>query len=83
MKCSYIKIGDHSVIACGPKRIRTCACGQIAARLCDWKLGPNQTCDALICDDCTTKPAKNKDLCKRHGRMWETHSANEQKELSL
>lgn len=72
MKCSNIKMGGASMIVCGSQRIEVCACGQIGTRLCDWKLGKGRTCDASICDDCTTTPAKNKDLCKVHAKMWET-----------
>ena len=91
MKCSRITVGGTEAIVCGSQRIQTCACGKAATRLCDWKKGPMTTCDAPICDDCTTHPAmgqprlveKNKDLCKRHAEIWAKHPANKQQEMSL
>ena len=70
MKCTTIKFGNRSTIACGSRRVDTCRCGQIATRLCDWKTGKDRTCDALMCGDCSTSPAEGKDLCRMHAIEW-------------
>lgn len=78
MTCELIDIpGVGKGFVCGklPPR-QKCGCGRPATLLCDWKV-PNtirksQTCDAPICSRCTTSPAPDKDLCKRHAREFET-----------
>lgn len=44
---------------------------------CDWKVPARKsgTCDAAICDRCTTKPAPGKDLCRKHAIEWEKWKA--------
>lgn len=59
---------------CGPRRKRQrCACGRAATLLCDWKVpaNPGGTCNAPICEACTTVPAPDKDLCTAHAAAWE------------
>ena len=54
-----------------------CQCGlNVASLLCDWKLPrtpgkPRRTCDAPLCDLCTTSPASGKDLCPSHAAEWQ------------
>lgn len=62
-----------NAIICGPKprRRRCSACGELGAtRECDWKVGRDKTCDALLCERCTTQPRKDKDLCPAHAQAW-------------
>lgn len=81
--CSYFNLGGHAVIACGGTKIHACiVCGEIAGKLCDWKLGAN-TCDAPVCDEHATVVTKGKDLCPAHAKAWETHPANAQQALPL
>lgn len=47
-------------------------CGWISERECDWVVNPSivthgkRTCDAPLCDHCTTSPAPEKDICPKH-----------------
>lgn len=41
-------------------------CGWISTRECDWRLDSGKTCDAPLCDCCTTSPAPDKDICPAH-----------------
>ena len=85
MTCSVVKTGDKSTaFICGSvPRIRLCGCDNVSDRVCDWKIGRKRTCDAALCAECTTSPAKNKDLCDWHANMWAKHAANKQQELAL
>lgn len=79
MVCRSIPLptGGHAIV-CGPReRKKRCSCGRPASLLCDWKVptkrNPKKTCDAPICDRCTTSPAEDKDLCPAHAvafRAW-------------
>lgn len=63
----------------GGRRKRCATCGRSATALCDWKLAgkkKGKTCDAPICSTCATSPAKGKDLCPPHARLWAKHPAN-------
>lgn len=77
MGCERIALpGGGAAIVCGTRtRTRRCACGRPATLLCDWKVPGRRsgTCDKPICDDCTTSPARGKDLCPAHAaalREW-------------
>lgn len=83
MKCSTIQLGGAIAIVCGSRRLLVCKCGQVASRLCDWKLAGGGTCSKPVCDDCTTSPAPNKDLCTDHGEAWKDHPANKQQSLPM
>jgi hypothetical protein len=64
----------------GGKRQRTtCKCGAPATLACDWRLPPDRkkTCDAPICEKCTTKPAPGKDICPDHKAAYERWRARE------
>lgn len=77
MTCTVVRLPTGgAAIVCGPTR--RCACGKPAKLLCDWKVpkNPSGTCDAPICEACTTSPAPDKDLCKRHGAEWERWKAD-------
>ena len=69
--CQAIVLADGTrAIVCGGHRSRKrCACGRPATLACDWKVP--RTCDAAICDRCTTSPAPEKDLCPPHARAFE------------
>lgn len=77
MPCSHFRVGGQAVIICGRKRIPACvACGGIADRECDWKLGRGKTCDKPVCSSCAEHPAPEKDLCPAHAQAWRHHRAN-------
>lgn len=67
MTCERVNIGGNVGIVCGLKRPK-CKCGRAATLECDWKVPTKKsgTCDAPICERCTTRPAPNKDLCAKH-----------------
>jgi hypothetical protein len=69
MACERITMPNGgSAIVCGrPKRHR-CKCGKPATLLCDWKEPSRKsgTCDAPICEACSTSPAPGKDVCPKH-----------------
>ena len=70
MKCTTITMnGGGKAIVCGSQRVKTCNCGKINTRLCDWKMGPGITCDAMLCSGCTTEPVEGKDLCRYHAEL--------------
>ncbi|MBC2668737.1 hypothetical protein ACFOON_15285 [Novosphingobium piscinae] len=76
MTCERVTLpgGGHAIV-CGSFKRQKCECGRRATLLCDWKT-PNtvrksQTCDAPLCERCSTKPAPDKDLCSRHAREFE------------
>jgi hypothetical protein len=52
---------------------RRCKCGHRATLLCDWKVPGKKsgTCDAPLCDRCTTSPMEGKDLCPKHAEAFE------------
>lgn len=80
MTCEFLTLPNGArAIVCGSFKHQKCGCGRKATLLCDWKT-PNtvrksQTCDAPLCDRCTTKPAPDKDLCKCHAREFERWQA--------
>lgn len=80
MACHHITTpGGGTAIVCGPRQPKKrCACGRTADLLCDWRVKGKRsgTCDAPICDRCTTKPAVDKDLCKPHAASWEAWKAH-------
>lgn len=72
MPCQFVKIGDAMGFICGPALRQKCPCGSRATLLCDWKVPAKATgtCDAPLCPNCTTSPAKGKDLCSHHAEAW-------------
>lgn len=68
MTCERVQIGGHVGIVCGVRGARRCPCGHLATLECDWKVPGRRsgTCDAPLCERCTTRPAPGKDLCARH-----------------
>lgn len=79
MACEHVQVAGAGVaIVCGVKR-RKCKCGRRATLECDWKVPTKKsgTCDAPLCDRCTTHPEANgrtnfdKDLCAKHAAEWE------------
>jgi protein-arginine kinase activator protein McsA len=69
MACEYVKFGDTVAICCSrgtkPKWCAFCH-ERPATKLCDYKLENGKTCDAPICDHCTTNGGKDIDYCPRH-----------------
>jgi hypothetical protein len=69
MTCEHVSLpGGGSAIVCSSRRRQRCKCGRPATLLCDWKVPSKKsgTCDAPICDQCTTSPAAGKDVCPKH-----------------
>jgi hypothetical protein len=75
MTCEHIQMpGSVTAIACSSGRRPKCSgCGKPARLLCDWKTktGRYGTCDAPVCESCTVKPDKGKDLCPTHAAEYE------------
>lgn len=73
MICQHI----GGAIVCRSGQRQRCKCGRSALLLCDWKQPAKNsgTCDAPICDRCTTSPAPGKDLCSAHAAEFETWKA--------
>lgn len=79
MKCTPVKFEVDgkpvTAIVCGtrgsrPIRCQHEGCGKPGRKLCDWKVGEGKTCDMQLCDAHATQPARGKDLCPVHSRMW-------------
>jgi hypothetical protein len=73
--CQRVKVGEFSGIVCGirPSRPKRCkGCGRPATLERDWKIPTRRsgTCDAPLCDRCSTSPAPGKDLCPKHAAEW-------------
>ena len=75
MTCEHVQLpGGGSAIVCSSNRRPKCSgCGKPARQLCDWKTPGvrNGTCDAPVCERCSTKPAEGKDLCPAHAVDYE------------
>lgn len=74
MTCEHVTLPDGTrAIVCSSGRRKLCKCGRAATLLCDWKVPAKKsgTCDAPICDRCTTSPAPDKDLCREHAKAYE------------
>lgn len=73
MNCERVQVpGGGVAIVCGTRRRDRCKCGKPATQLCDWKIKTRRsgTCDAPICNACSTKPAADKDLCPEHAQAY-------------
>lgn len=82
MPCTPINVpGLGTGFVCGPRRkkARCASCGRPADLLCDWKVPGRKsgTCDAPICNQCTTSPAPDKDLCPAHAAAYEQWKAKQ------
>ena len=78
MTCERIILPDgNAAIVCGSFPRKYCACGRRATRECDWKVPGRRsgTCDAQLCERCTTSPAPEKDLCPAHAAEFEQWKA--------
>ena len=73
MTCERVALpaGGYAIV-CGTRRRKRCACGRPATLECDWKVPARKsgTCDAPICERCTTSPAPDKDLCPKHAQAF-------------
>ena len=85
MTCEHIVIdGVVAIVNHRNKhKLGCCVCRRFGDRLCDWKLPNGKTCDRTLCDEHTSQPAKNKDLCPEHAAAWAEHPANKQASLEL
>lgn len=68
MTCETVTLpgGQRAIVCSRARRRPKCrACGRPATLECDWKKPRKKsgTCDAPICDRCTTSPAPDKDIC--------------------
>lgn len=73
MVCERIMLpGGQAAIVCSSTPRASCECGRPGTQLCDWKVPSKRsgTCDAAICDRCTTSPAEDKDLCPTHASAF-------------
>jgi hypothetical protein len=80
MVCRVVNVGGMRTIVCGPRAPRRfCACGAVARFQCDWKVPGRRsgTCDAYVCDTCSTRPEPDKDLCATHAATWEAWKARQ------
>lgn len=79
MTCEHVALpnGATAIVCSSNRRPKCTGCGGPARLLCDWKTPGvrNGTCDAPVCEKCSTKPAKGKDLCPTHGAAYERWSA--------
>lgn len=78
MPCERVNLpGGAVAIVCSSGRSKRCKCGRRATLACDWKVEGKKsgTCDAPICDRCTTSPAPDKDLCPPHAQAFEEWKA--------
>lgn len=72
--------GDLAFLRMAGKRPRRCRCGAESTRLCDWKTLKtgvrlrSVTCDEPLCDNCTSSPAPDKDLCPTHAAEWKARN---------
>jgi hypothetical protein len=69
--CEHINLGDGNfAIVCGVRRGPRAKCSFCRRRphekLCDFDLGNGKTCDAKMCDSCSTKIGPDRDLCPAH-----------------
>lgn len=82
MACKRVTLpGGIAAIVCGTRGARRCACGRKSTLLCDWRVPARKsgTCDAPICDQCSTRPAPDKDLCPAHAAEFEVWKARRAK----
>ncbi len=74
MHCTHVTLpGGISAIVCGSGRrphTYCVACDQVAAFLCDWKMGGGKTCDRQLCAVHAEEVAENKHLCPAHSKAW-------------
>lgn len=78
MICETVTLPDGGrAIVCMSGQRKRCACGRPATLACDWKVPTRRsgTCDAPICERCTTVPAPDKDLCPKHAEAFEAWKA--------
>lgn len=78
MTCEHVSLpGGGTAIVCTTGRGKRCKCGRRATLACDWKVPSRKsgTCDAPICDRCTTSPTEGKDLCPTHAAAFEAWKA--------
>ena len=78
MPCDPVDLGNgRAALVCsrGGRRSSPCRyCGRASSRLCDFPVtrGLHKgTCDAPLCDRCTSRIAGNGDLCRAHAPLWD------------
>lgn len=78
MTCEHVTLPDGGrAIVCSSHKRKRCQCGRPGTLLCDWKVPSKRsgTCDAPICNQCTTSPAADKDLCPEHAAAFKSWKA--------
>lgn len=78
MGCHHVSLPNGTgAIICDRTKPKRCECGQRATRLCDWKVTNKRsgTCDRPLCANCSTEPAKHKDLCRDHAAAFKRWKA--------
>lgn len=79
MTCDRVAMpGGGTAIVCSATR--RCKCRRRATLLCDWKVPERAsgTCDAPLCDRCTTSPTPGKDLCSKHAQAFAVWKAGKE-----
>lgn len=75
MTCDPVQLpnGATAIVCSSSRRPKCSGCGKPARLLCDWKTktGRYGTCDAPVCESCSTKPAQGKDLYPPHAAAYE------------
>lgn len=71
MPCQPIAFAGLRGIFCGSKRNprQRCQCSSqrgSATLLCDAQIGPKRTCNAPLCNRCSTHIGPDTDLCRAH-----------------
>lgn len=81
--CDYVDLpgGGKAIVRFSGKRPPKCGwCARTSSKLCDAIVSPpeqvthKRTCDAPICDQCTTSAGRNRDLCPMHAKQGQQGS---------
>lgn len=86
MTCTTIELGGGiTMIGCSRgERRKSCSCGEIATRLCDYELKGDKkgkTCSAPICARCAVRTDGDRDLCPTHDRWCRAQDTAAKKAL--
>lgn len=65
---------EINIFLCRRSAARCRYCDRAHTRLCDYPVGGvKETCDVPMCDFCTYKAGRNRDLCKDHRPSGQTN----------
>lgn len=72
--CEVVRFpGGGSAIVCGGRHQPTVGkcvhCRARGSRLCDHKHSDGRTCDASLCEKCSTRGGRNVDYCRVHAEL--------------